>query len=196
MCHHSIHVFRDWENNFNRNVNSYNRNTDCNSPALYGVRWAWGNSWSNMKMKWLDHAYKISFDCWICNTSVTVIHLISLIISDTLLLSLQKKNVFKKMQYHYFPTWLSSPKVVKLFFSNMKGDLIPHTSSSVTTGKVLADRWVTVLDVSPSHCLTHQVNLLWVDLKFLDASNESPRSFCTPVMHLPVRRNIPKKYGP
>lgn len=125
VCHSSIHVFRDWENNLNWNTYSYNRNIDCDSPASYWVKWAWGNSWSNMKMKWLGHAYyimsfdvyssicsKISFDCWTCYMSVTVIHLICGVISCKLLLSLQKENVLKKKQYFYFPKWLSSPKVV------------------------------------------------------------------------------------
>lgn len=78
----------------------------------------------------------------------------------------------------------------------MKNETVPDASPSVPTGKVLADRWVTVLDVPPSHRLTHQVNLLRVDPKFFDTPDESPRRLCVPVMHLPVGGNIPEKYGP
>lgn len=48
----------------------------------------------------------------------------------------------------------------KLNSSNMKGNLVPDTSSSIMAGKVLADRGVTVLDIPPPHCFTHQVTLI------------------------------------
>lgn len=100
-----------------------------------------------------------------------------------------------RRKFNYNNCILCFQKVVQWFFFTVKGDLVPDTSPSVPTGKVLADRRVAVLDVPPSHRLTRQVNLLRVDLKFPDTSNESPGSLCAPVIHLPVGRNIPKKYG-
>lgn len=76
----------------------------------------------------------------------------------------------------------------------VKGDLVPDTRSSVAAGKVLADRWVAVLNISAPHCLPDQVAVIRVDPEFPHAADESPRSLPSPVRRLPVGRDSPEKY--
>lgn len=76
----------------------------------------------------------------------------------------------------------------------VKCDLVPDTRSSVTAGKVLAHRRVTVLDISAPNCLPHQVAVIRVDPEFPDAADESPRTLPSPARGLPAGRDSPEKY--
>lgn len=76
----------------------------------------------------------------------------------------------------------------------VKGDLVPDTRSSVTAGKVPADRWIAVLNILAPHRLPNQVSVIQIDPKFPHAADESPRSLPSPVGGLPMGGDSPEKY--
>lgn len=77
-------------------------------------------------------------------------------------------------------------KVMFRLIFRAEGDLLPDARSSVTTGKVLADGRVAVLDISTPHRLPHQVAVARVDPEIPHAADESPPFLPSPVRGLPA----------